>query len=125
MQQSNILILGDILAILLITLIGFATHGELDISFISTYERIILSTRDCVVSLAPWLGLFQLKSLSKPHATLATCFSYAVCRAAGGSPARINSQCADHSDLCSCPWCDLCVWNGTLASDLFSLEPQR
>ena len=26
----NILILGDILAILIVTLIGFATHGELD-----------------------------------------------------------------------------------------------
>ena len=58
-MSKRILILGDILAIGLVTIIGFATHGEADLSFL---PRITAAFFPIVVSwflLAPWFGLFQ------------------------------------------------------------------
>ncbi len=58
-MKKYILILGDILAIALITFIGFATHGEAGISFLprmgAAFFPLILSW----FILAPALGLFQ------------------------------------------------------------------
>jgi hypothetical protein len=58
-MKKYILILGDILAIALITFIGFATHGEAGTSFLprmgAAFFPLILSW----FILAPALGLFQ------------------------------------------------------------------
>ena len=57
--MTGTLILGDILAIGFITLIGFATHGERDLSFL---PRIAATFFPLVIGwflLAPRLGLFQ------------------------------------------------------------------
>ena len=61
------LILGDIIALAIITVIGFASHGETEISFV---PRMLTTFIPLVVSwflIAPWLGLFdaQITSESK------------------------------------------------------------
>lgn len=58
-HSESILIPGDILAIALITLIGFATHGEAGLSFL---PRVAAAFFPLVVAwflMAPWFGLFQ------------------------------------------------------------------
>jgi hypothetical protein len=59
MNQKTILILGDILAIAILTIIGFAMHGEADISFVprmgTTFFPLLLSW----FLIAPWFGLFD------------------------------------------------------------------
>jgi hypothetical protein len=60
MKNSNIyLILGDIVALAIITAIGFATHGEAGLSFV---PRMTTTFFPLVVSwflVSPWLGLFN------------------------------------------------------------------
>lgn len=58
-NSKSILIAGDILALAIITVIGFATHGETDISLL---PRMLTTFIPLVVSwflIAPWLGLFD------------------------------------------------------------------
>jgi len=58
-MNKYILIIGDILAIALVTFIGFAIHGEAGLSFL---PRIAAALFPLVVAwflLAPWFGLFQ------------------------------------------------------------------
>jgi len=58
-MKKYILVLGDILAIALITFIGFAAHGEASLSFL---PRIAAAFFPLVVAwflLAPWFGLFR------------------------------------------------------------------
>jgi len=60
------LIAGDILALAVITVIGFASHGETDISFV---PRVFTTFIPLVVSwflIAPWLGLFNSQIISNP-----------------------------------------------------------
>ena len=67
MPKSNwILIAGDILALAVITVIGFASHGETDISFV---PRMFTTFIPLVVSwflIAPWLGTFNAQITSDP-----------------------------------------------------------
>ena len=59
-------IAGDILALAIITVIGFATHGETDTSFV---PRMLTTFIPLVVSwflIAPWLGLFDAQITSDP-----------------------------------------------------------
>ena len=60
------LVLGDILAILAVTLIGFATHRELDISFITRMSTLFFPLVVSWFLLSPWLGLFQTEIISNP-----------------------------------------------------------
>jgi len=53
------LILGDILAILLTTLIGFAIQSETDLSFLPRFLAAFLPLTLAWFLLAPWFGLFQ------------------------------------------------------------------
>ena len=53
------LIVGDILAILIVTLIGFATHGEADISFLPRMAAMFFPLLISWCLLSPFLGLFQ------------------------------------------------------------------
>lgn len=67
MFKSNwILITGDILALAVITVIGFASHGETDISYV---PRMFTTFIPLVVSwflIAPWLGTFDAHITSDP-----------------------------------------------------------
>jgi hypothetical protein len=57
--KKYILILGDIFAIALITLIGFATHGETGLSFLPRMGAAFVPLVISWFLLAPSLGLFQ------------------------------------------------------------------
>jgi hypothetical protein len=65
-MKKYILIVGDILAIALVTFIGFATHGEAGVSFLprmgAAFFPLILSW----FLLAPALGLFQEQTILNP-----------------------------------------------------------
>jgi hypothetical protein len=65
-KSKWILIAGDILALAVITVIGFASHGETDISFV---PRMFTTFIPLVVSwflIAPWLGTFDKEITSDP-----------------------------------------------------------
>lgn len=67
MRKSGwILIIGDILALAIITFIGFASHGETDISFL---PRMVTTFVPLLVGwflIAPWLELFEVQITSNP-----------------------------------------------------------
>ncbi|MDQ3004729.1 MAG: DUF3054 domain-containing protein [Chloroflexota bacterium] len=71
-MKNYLLILGDIFVIFAVTLIGFATHGELDRSFITRMSALFFPLVIAWFLLSPWLGLFQpeitsnLKQLWRP-----------------------------------------------------------
>ena len=56
-----ILILGDIFAIALVTIIGFATHGEADTSFLPRMAVAFFPLMFAWFLLSPWFGLFDHK----------------------------------------------------------------
>ena len=58
------LILGDILAILITALIGFATHGEAELSFLPRMAAAFFPLTVAWFLLAPWFGLFQKEIIS-------------------------------------------------------------
>jgi len=58
-MNKNILIIGDVLAILIVTIIGFATHGEAALSFLPRMAAVFFPLLVAWFLLAPFLGLFQ------------------------------------------------------------------
>ena len=78
------LILGDLIAILVITLIGFATHRELDVSFIGRMTVTYFPLSISWLLLAPWFGLFRqemasdLKQLWRPALAMLFAAPFAV-----------------------------------------------
>ena len=65
-MKKPILILGDVLAILIITIIGFATHREAEISFLPRMAAVFFPLVIAWFLLAPFIGLFQLEINSNP-----------------------------------------------------------
>lgn len=71
-MKKSILTIGDIFALLITTLIGFATHNELKSEFILRMVAAIIPLTIAWLLLAPWFGLFQpdvtsdLKQLWRP-----------------------------------------------------------
>jgi hypothetical protein len=66
MNKRISIILGDILAILIVTVIGFATHGETDLSFLPRMAAVYFPLSISWFLLAPFLGLFQPETTSNP-----------------------------------------------------------
>jgi flagellar biosynthesis protein FliQ len=66
-MKKSILIIGDILTILIITFIGFASHGEAGLSFLPRMLAIFLPLALAWFVLSPFLGLFQQEIVSKPN----------------------------------------------------------
>jgi hypothetical protein len=60
------LVLGDMLAILIVTGIGFATHGEADVSFLPRMAAAFFPLAIVWFLLAPFVGLFQPAITSNP-----------------------------------------------------------
>jgi hypothetical protein len=58
-MKRNLLIIGDTLAILITTFIGFATHGEADMSFLPRMAAAFFPLVIAWFLLSPFLGLFQ------------------------------------------------------------------
>jgi len=83
-NSKRILIVGDILAIIITTLIGFATHGELNSAFLVRMLVAIIPLTIAWFLLAPWFGLFQaditsnLKQLWRPVLAMLFAASLAV-----------------------------------------------
>lgn len=66
-MKKYILILGDILAILITTLIGFATHGEANVAFLPRMAAAFFPLAIAWFLLAPFLGLFQQEHIGSPR----------------------------------------------------------
>jgi len=67
MNRRVLIILGDILALAVITLIGFANHNELRLL---PYYRMLASFLPLVAGwflISPWLGLFKPEITSNPR----------------------------------------------------------
>lgn len=65
-MNKSILVPGDLLAIALVTIIGFATHGEADVSFAPRMAALYFPLSISWFLLAPALGLFQAEVASSP-----------------------------------------------------------
>lgn len=80
MSKSKwILVAGDTLALALITIIGFATHGETDISFVPRMLTTFIPLTVGWFLISPWLGLFDIQVITNPkqlwHPPLAMLFA--------------------------------------------------
>ena len=67
MSRKNILISGDILAFAILTVIGFATHGEADISYLPRMAAAFFPILFAWFMLAPWFGLFEEQVILTPR----------------------------------------------------------
>jgi hypothetical protein len=67
LKQNRILIFGDILAIALVTVIGFATHGDSGLSFLPRMLAAFIPLTVGWILLAPPLGLFRSELISNPR----------------------------------------------------------
>lgn len=65
-MKNRILILGDVLAIALLTIIGFATHGETDLSYLPRMAALFFPLLITWFVLAPSIGLFDRQIISDP-----------------------------------------------------------
>ena len=65
-MKNKILIPGDILAIALLTIIGFATHGETDLSFLPRMAAFFFPLLIAWFALAPSMRLFDRQITSDP-----------------------------------------------------------
>jgi hypothetical protein len=60
------LIIGDILALLITTLIGFIAHGESVIVFFSRFLATFVPLAISWLLVSPWFGLFQTEIVTNP-----------------------------------------------------------
>ncbi len=125
MPKSNwILIAGDILALAVITVIGFASHGETDISFA---PRMFTTFIPLVVELVPdraLAGTVRCKNIFRNETTLASAAGDAAGCPDDRHPASRDTECS-----CFAIVHDYFGWKrGTrdagLALDIFFAEPQ-
>ena len=65
-NSIRFLILGDALAIAIVTFIGFATHGETDLSFLPRMAAAFFPLTIAWFLLSPWFGLFKQEVASNP-----------------------------------------------------------
>lgn len=66
-MKKYILILGDLLAIAIVNLIGFASHGEANLSFLPRMAAVFFPLALAWFLLAPALGLFQQEITFNPQ----------------------------------------------------------
>ena len=67
MNKKTTLILGDILAIAILTVIGFATHDEFDLSYLSRMGTTFFPVLVSWFLAATWLDLFDERVISNPQ----------------------------------------------------------
>jgi len=65
-MKNSILLIGDILALLVTTIIGFVTHGEGEFSFLPRFLAAFVPITITWLILAPWFGLIQPEIASNP-----------------------------------------------------------
>ncbi len=64
MKNKTSLIIGDILAMAIVTYIGFITHGEGGLSYLSRMAAVFFPLVIGWFLIAPWFGLFTLSIVS-------------------------------------------------------------
>jgi len=67
MNKKTILILGDIISLAILTVIGFATHGETGFSFLPRMGGIWLPMLFGWFVLSPWFGLSDEQVIISPR----------------------------------------------------------
>ena len=65
-MKKSIIFIGDILALLITTFVGFVTHGEGNLSFLPRFLAAFMPLVIAWFLLAPWFGLFQPETISNP-----------------------------------------------------------
>ena len=65
-MKNNTLVLGDALTLLVVTLIGFTTHGEFNTSFLPRMLAVYVPLLIGWFLLSPWFGLFSPETTSNP-----------------------------------------------------------
>ncbi len=65
-KRTWILCAGDAASIAVLTLIGFATHGEAELSFLPRMGALFVPLVISWFLLAPWFGIFQQEIVSIP-----------------------------------------------------------
>ena len=65
-KRTWILYLGDVLSLAVLTIIGFATHGETQIAFLPRMTAIFIPLIISWFLVAPWLGLFRPEIVVDP-----------------------------------------------------------
>ena len=66
MNSKRLLVLGDILAIAILTVIGFATHGEADASYLPRMGATFFPVLIAWFLITPWFGLFEEQVITNP-----------------------------------------------------------
>jgi hypothetical protein len=66
-MNKSIVMVGDILAIAVLTLIGFASHGEAQLSFLPRMAALFFPFSISWFLLAPALGLFNPETVFDPR----------------------------------------------------------
>ena len=66
MNKKTILIIGDIISLAILTVIGFATHGETDTSYLPRMAAVFLPMVVGWFILIPWMGLFDQQIIANP-----------------------------------------------------------
>ena len=134
MKSKYILVIGDTLTLLIVTLIGFANSwGDFNFFFAAHVDHLH-SASHRMVSARP------VVSIIRPHPASPKSRRYlgevarsdgggkkssachALCWSASSCPARADPQRADPSNLCRCAQCDFSIRNDDLANVVFSFE---
>ena len=76
MNKRNILIIGDIITLAILTVIGFATHGETGTSFLPRMMAIFIPAPLSWFILAPMLGLFNEEAIAIPKNLWKVAFAF-------------------------------------------------
>jgi hypothetical protein len=66
-NNTRWLIIGDLLAIALVTVIGFATHGQTELALLPRMLTTFLPVSAAWLLVAPFLGLFRPEITSDPR----------------------------------------------------------
>ncbi len=66
MNSKRLLVLGDVLAIAILTVIGFATHGEAETSYLSRMGTTFFPVLISWFLITPWFGLFEEQVITNP-----------------------------------------------------------
>ena len=66
MNSKRLLVLGDILTIAILTVIGFAKHGEADASYLPRMGAAFFPVLIAWFLITPWFGLFEEQVITNP-----------------------------------------------------------
>ena len=117
-MKNYLLILGDILAIALITFIGFASHGEAGVLLSAAHGGCVFPADDLLVYPGPCAGTFSKANRPQDKKSMASSTCDDVCRLIRCRLTRTHFERTDHPNFCACPGRDVRFWDTGLAGNL-------